>query len=285
MALNTTQVTQLTDSISQALNDFNTAFVVDTAGSTPSSSTIVTGVSGTTTTNTLGRVLNYVDIIPELNMLTAANVMATQVTAYIGGLQAITGFYPQFYALFNALDLTLSGGLNAYLTTNSLQVNARFAIAFNYWAAIATAVTPGRTSANIPTAIATANFFPYAAIDTMWGFTANGATTFSANAVGSNTTTAVSGGGVGQFYLYKVNATNAIGGATFTITYTKADTTSTTATYSTTSGVPLASGSLSAGYSISGMIGSAVTAVTATGMTSGEQYVIGMKIVRALSGY
>lgn len=282
MALTTTQVTQLTDSISQAISDFNTNFVTGTASG---GTTIITGVSGTTSTNTLGRVLNYLDITPELNMLTSANTMATNVTSYIGGLQALTGFYAQFFPLFNSLDLTLTNGLNAFLTTNSIQVNARFAIAFNYWAALATAVTPGRTSANIPTAIATANYFPYAAIDTMWGFTANGATTFSANAVGVNTSTAVSGGGAGQFYLYKVNATNAVGGATFTVTYTTPSGGSTTATYTTTSGVPLASGSLSAGYAISGAIGTAITGVTGTGMTSGEQYVIGMKIVRALSGY
>jgi hypothetical protein len=284
MALTTTQVQQITDSISQAISDFNTAFVVDTAGSTPSSSTITTGVTGTGASQTLGRVVRLADNVPELALIGPANTMATNVTAYIGGLQTLSAFYPNFYAIFNALDLNLSG-LNAYLTTNSIQVNAWFANAFNYWAAIATQVTPGRTSTSIPTALIAANYFPYASIDTMWGFTSNGATTFSANAVGANPTTTVDGGGSGQFYIYKVNSTNAIGGATFTFTYTTPSGGSTTATYSSTSGVPLASGSLASGYSISGMIGTAVTGVTGTGMTSGEQYVVGMKIVRALSGY
>jgi hypothetical protein len=285
MALNSSQVTAITDSVSQALSDFNTCFIANTGTSTPSSTTIINGVSGTTTSNTLGRVLNYLDIVPELNMLTAANTMATNVTAYIGGLQAISGFYPQFYPIFDKLDSTLTGGLNAFLTANTIQVNARFAAAFNYWAAIATAVTPGRTSANAPIAIATANYFPYAATDSLWTFTCGAGTTMSASAVGTNASTTVNGGGVGQMYLYKSNSSNAVGGATFTVTYTTAAGTSTTATYTTTSGVPLASGSLAAGYSITGAIGSAVTGVTGTGMTSGEQYTIGMKLVRALSGY
>ena len=285
MALNSSQVTGLTDSVSQALSDFNTCFVANTGTSTPSSTTIINGVSGTTTSNTLGRILNYVDIVPELNMLTAANTMATNVTAYVGGLQAISGFYPQFYPLFDKLDSTLTSGLNAFLTANSIQVNARFAIAFNYWASIATSVTPGRTSSNAPVAITTANFFPYAATDSLWTFTCGTGASMTLSAVGTNTSTTVNGGGVGQMYLYKANATNAIGGATLTVTYTTATGSSTTATYTTTSGVPLASGSLAAGYSITTAIGSAVTGVTGTGMTSGEQYVIGMKLVRALSGY
>lgn len=280
MALSSTQVRQITDSIAQAIGDYNTAFITNTGTNTPLYSTIVNGVSGTGGSATLGRVLAWGDLTPELTALKAANTAATNVTANITSVRTISSFYSQFYPLLDALDLAISGGLNAFLTTNTLQVNAWFAAAFNAYQSNAVALGY-RTSANIPTAIATANYFPYANIDSMWSFTCSGATTFSSNAVGTNASTAVSGGGVCQLYLYKSNATNAVGGATFTVTYTNAAGNSATATYTTTSGVPLASGSLAAGYSISGAIGSAVTAVTGTGMTSGESYTIGAQLVRS----
>lgn len=284
MAITTSQVTQISDSVAQALSDFNTCFVANTAVSSPSSATIINGVSGTTVTNTLGRILNFLDLPSELNMLTAGNTMANNVTAYTTGLQSNTGFYAQFNTIFDKLDTT-TAGLNAYLTANSLQVNAWFALAFNNWCTNAVAVTPGRTSANAPIALSAANFFPYSATDTMWNVTCGTGTSMTISAVGTNATTGVNGGGVGQIYIYKVNATNAIGGATFTITYTNGAGSPATATYTTSSGVPLASGSLAAGYSVSTGIGSAITAVTGTGMTNAEQYRFGIKVVRALSGY
>jgi hypothetical protein len=273
-------VTAIADSIAQACSDYNTNFVT---GTSSAATTMNSGVGGTgATTATLGRVLAYAavpNLSAELLLLPKVNTVAANVAAYLTGVRTLTPFYQQFYPLLDALD-TAQSGLNAFLATNTLQVNAFFAAAFNGYAT--NAVTLGyRTSANAPTAIAVAQYFPYASIDTMWGFTASGATTFSANAVGANTSTSGSGGGVGQFYIYKNNSSNAVGGATFTISYTKADGTTGTATYSTTSGVPLASGSLSAGYAISGAIGSAITAVTGSGMTSAEQYTIGMQLVRA----
>ena len=230
----------------------------------------------------LGRILALDDLLPTIALLSKMNTTAANVAAQITGIRSLTAFYQQFFPFLDALDNNLSG-LNAFLTTNSIQVNAWLAAAFNNYVTNAQALGYPYLS-NAPTAIATANYFPYAAIDTMWGFTCSGATTFSANAVGTNASTAVSGGGVAQFYIYKVNATNATGGATFTITYTNAAGNPATATYTTTSGVPLGSGSLAAGYSIAGAIGSAITAVTGTGMTSAEQYAIGVKLVRA-SGY
>jgi hypothetical protein len=276
MALSTGQVTALCDSVAQGISDFNTSFVTNTSSS---ATTINNGIGGTGASQTLGRILALDDLTPTLALLTPMNTSAANVAATLTGYRSLTAFYQQFFPFFNALDNNLSG-LNAFLATNTLQVNAWLAAAFNNFATNAVALQY-RTSSTVPTAIATAQYFPYAAIDTMWGFTSSGATTFSANAVGANVSTAATGGGVGQFYIYKNNSSNAVGSATFTITYTKADGTSTTATYSTTSGVPLASGSLAAGYTISGAIGSAITAVTGTGMTSGEQYTIGMKLVRS----
>lgn len=280
MAITTTQVQQITDSVAQGISDFNTAFVTNTGTNAPLYSTIVSGVTGTGGSATQGRVLGLNDLTSELAMLTPANKTAANVTAYITSVRSISAFYQQYYPLLDALDFTTSG-LNAYLTSNTMQVNAWFAAAFNAYAAVAVALGY-RTTANVPTAIGTANYFPYAAIDTMWGFTCSGATTFSANAVGANASTAVAGGGVAQFYLYKNNASNAVGGATFTITYTKADGTTANVNYSTVSGTPTASGSLASGsVAISGAIGQSITAVTGTGMTSGEQFTIAAKIVRA----
>jgi len=280
MALNSTQVQQITDSIAQAIGDFNTAFITNTNSNTPLYSTIVNGVSGTGGSATAGRILGLSDYTSELVLLKPMNTSATNVTSYVSGIRTIAAFYAQFYPVLDALD-TATGGLNAFLVTNTTQVNAWFASAFNAYQALAVSLGY-RTSANIPTAIATANYFPYAIVDDLWDITSSGATTFSTNAVGTSVSTTATGGGVGQISIYKVNATNATGGATFTITYTKADGTSTTATYTTASGTPTGSGTLASGsQSVSGLIGQAITGVTGTGMTSGEQYRFGMKLVRA----
>lgn len=280
MALTTTQVTQITDSIAKAITDFNTNFVT---GTSSARTTITGGVGGTGLTSaTVGRIMNLSntpDLSDELSLLPVANTVASNVSAYLSGIAALNSFYAQYAKLCDALD-TAQAGLNAFLTTNTLQVNAFFAACFNYYQA--NAVNLGlRTSTNIPTAIVTANYFPYAAVDDLWDITFSGATTFSANAVGTSTSTSGSGGGVGQIYIYKVNATNAVGGAAIQVTYTNGAGNSANATYNTTSGVPLASGSLAAGYSISGAIGSAITAVSATGGTSGEQYRFGIQLVRS----
>lgn len=280
MALTTTQITQITDSLAKGCDDFNTAFILNTNTNTPLYSTIVTGVSGTGASQTLGRVLNFLELASEVNMLGKMQAVAATVTSYIASIRSLAGYYQTLYPVLDALDLSISGGLNAFLTTNSLQVSAHVATAFNNYQNVAVAAG-FRSAGNIPTAIAVPNYFPYAVVDDMWDMTASGATTFSANLVGANTSTAVSGGGSAQLYIYKVNAGNAAGGATFTITYTNALGGSSQATYSTVSGTPTASGSLAAGFSISGAIVQAVTAVTATGMTSGEQYRLGCKLLRS----
>jgi hypothetical protein len=279
MALTTTQVTAFCDSVAKVLADYNTAFVTNTGTNSPTATTITNGISGTGSTATLGRCLNWLDAASEESVLTKMQNTANSFVSYIGSIRAMTIPYQQFYSVLDAFDSLLSG-LNAYLTTNSLQVNAYFAAAFN---AYVSASVAGGYRQTAPAAIATANYFPYAAIDDMWDITCSGATTFSTNQAGTNASSSVSGGGVAQFYIYKVNATNASGGATFTITYTGTDGASHQATYSTTSGTPTASGSLAAGYAISGAIGSAITAVTGAGMTSAEQYRIGQQLVRSVA--
>jgi hypothetical protein len=279
MALTTTQVTQICDSVAKGIDDYTTAFITNTNTNAPLYTTIVNSTSGTNTTNTVGRVLNFLDNVSEQILLSKVNNLASNVTAYIASVRTISNYNLNLYSFFDALDSVL-GGLNAYLTSNSLQVKACFANAFNAY--VTNAIGLGyRNSSNAPTSIATANFFPDAAIDTMWGFTANGATTFSANAVGSNTNTTGFGGGVAQFYIYKNNAGNAAGGAAFTVGYTNGAGSAATATYNTSSGTPTASGSLASGFTITGAIGSAITSITGTGMTSGEQYTIGQKLIRA----
>lgn len=280
MTLSTAEVTALADSIAKGLADYNTNFISGTASATTSMNT---GIGGTGATSaTLGRVLAYANVpslSDELLMLSPANTAAANCAAYLSGVRNINSFAQQYFPLLDKMDSDVSG-LNAFLTTNSLQVNAWFAAAFNLYVTNA-GLLGFRTSTNLPTAIAVANYFPYAAVDTMWSFVCSGATTFSANAVGSNVNTTAFGGGVGQIYIYKTNATNAVGGATFTITYTNAAGNAANATYSTTSGVPLASGSLSAGYAVTGAIGSAITGVSGSGMTSGEDYTLGIQLVRA----
>ena len=281
MALTTAQTTAITDSIGKALLDYNTNFVT---GTSTARTNINNGVGGTGASATVGRVLAYAavpDLSDELSLLPKVNTVASNVAAYLTGVANLNSIYNQYLPLLDALD-TAQSGLNAFLTTNALQTDALFAGAFNYY--VTNAATLGyRTAANLPTAIATANYFPYAIVDDLWDITFSGATTFSTNAVGTSVSTAATGGGVGTIYIYKVNATNAIGGAAISVTYTTAAGTSTTVVYNTTSGVPLASGSLATGYTL-GTAGSAITAVTATGGTSGEQYRFGIKLVRAV-GY
>jgi hypothetical protein len=280
MALSNAQVTQILDSIAKVLTDFNTSFITNTGTNAPTASTITTGISGTGASQTLGRVINWLDASSEENMLVKMQNTANGFVSYINAIRSLPPVYQQFYSILDALDATLVG-LNAFLTAQSIQINALVAAAFNAYVA---ASVSGAFRSIAPPVISPANFFPYALLDDMWDFTCSGATTFSTNAVGpTNTSTALAGGGVAQFYLYKVNAVNAVGGAAISVTYLDGAGVAHTVVYNTTSGVPLASGSLAAGYAIPGAIGTAITAVTGTGMTSAEQYRIGQQLVRAAS--
>ncbi len=279
MALTTAQTTAITDSIANAISAYNTNWLTNTAST---KTAINAGVGGTGLTSaTVGRIMNLSntpDLSDELLLLPKANTVASNVSAYLTGIN-LNAFYNQYLPLLDALD-TVQGGLNAFLTTNSIQVNAWAAAAFNYYVTNAANLNY-RTSANLPTAIATANYFPYAITDDLWDITFSGATTFSTNAVGTSVSTAANGGGVATISIYKVNATNAIGGATITVTYTNAAGSAATTTYSTTSGVPTGSGTLASGSVSLGVAGQAITAITATGGTSAEQYRFGMQLVRA----
>lgn len=280
MALTNAQVTALADSIAKGISDYNSNFIT---GLSAPVAAINAGVGGQGANATLGRVMAYAsvpDLADELAMLSPANQVASNVSAWISGVQNLNSFYLQYFPLLNALDTQL-GGLNAFLVAQSLQVNAFFANAFNYFVSLASPLGLRNAPNNLPTKLSPAVFFPYAAIDNMWSFTSSGATTFSANAVGANADTSASGGGVAQFFLYKSNAGAATGGATFTVSFTKADGSTGTATYTTSAGTPAASGSLAAGYAITNAIGKAITGVTGSGMAAGESYIIGQQLVRA----
>jgi len=277
MALTSTQLREFTDSLAQACSDFHTNFVTATA--TPAT-TINTVISGTGVSQTAGRVLNFLDLASEANMLDDMQTVSSNIAAYLTSIRSLSGFYQKLYPVLDALDLSLSGGLNAFLTAAPLQINAHVATAFNNYQLVA--VGGGfRSSANTPIAIALANYFPYAAVDDLWEFTSSAATTFSSNAFGANANTDVAGSGVGQLYIYKVNAGNAAGGATFTITYINAAGASVQTTYNTASGTPVASGSLSAGYAVGSAVGKSIVSVTGSGMTAGEQFRLGIKLTRS----
>lgn len=283
MALTSNQVLALSDNVAKGISDYTAAFITNTGTNTPLYSTITSGVSNTGATSGLvGRVLAIAgspDLPDTLTLSQPVSTVSSNVTSYITGIRSAASYYAQFYPFLNALDVA-TGGLNAFLTANSVQVNGYFAQAFNAFCGYAVSLGY-RGSA--PTQISAANYFPYAIVDDLWDITCNTATTFTSNAVGANASTSIAGGGTGQIYIYNTNATNAIGGATFTITYLNGAGSPTTATYATTSGTPAASGSLSTGYAVSGAIGSAITGITGTGMTSGEAYSFGIKLVRSAS--
>lgn len=283
MAYTTTSILSLCDSISQLFSDFNADFVIGTATGNPSSSTMIAGISGGGATNTYGRILNSVDSLTELGLLTPTYAWTVQVAAYLTGLQNPNGLYQQCFGIFDKLDTTV-GGLSTYLSVNSLQVNGYFAKAFNLFCSVAVQLGI-RTSANIPTPIASGNYFPSSNVDSLWTFTTGAGTAMTASAVGTNANTSVAGGGVGQVVIYKSNVGAAAGIATLSITYKNAAGTNSVATYTTAVGTPAASGSLATGYIVSGAIGSQIVSVSGTGMTSGEQYTLGVRQIRALSGY
>jgi hypothetical protein len=280
MALTASQVVNITDSLAKGCDDFNTMFIANTASNSPTYSNLIAGISGTGATQTTGRILNLLDINSEVLMLPCIQGVATSVAAYIASIRSLAGYYQLLYPILNALDLSLPGGLNTFLTVNNIQVNAYIANAWNNFCSIAVA-SSYRTTTPIP--IATANYFPYTSVDDLWDITCSGAMTFSTNQAGTNISTAVAGGGAGQFCIYKVNTGNAAGGATFFITYINSAGITSQASYTTSSGTPAASGSLANGYTISGAIGISIVSITGYSMTAGERYRLGIRLTRSPS--
>jgi len=277
------QVLAFADGIAKAISDYNANYVLGTASA---SVTINAGVGGVTPGSNAFLARNMAlasvpDLSDLLGLVSLANEVAVNVAAYQSGIQSLTGFYAQFYGYMNKLDLQL-GGLNAFLIANNIQVNAFFAAAFNAYVQLSVSLGL-RNYSTLPALLSPATYFPYQAVDNLWNFTASGATTFSANAVGANASTSLFGGGVGQLVIYKNNGGNAAAGATFTITYINAAGNAVQATYTTAGGAPNGSGNLGTGAPIIGAIGSAVTAISGSSMTSGEQYTIGVPLVRAVS--
>src|SRR6266567_1238702 len=135
MALSTAQVTAFADSVAQAISDYNTNFVI-AGGTTGAVTTINAGFGGTGVSNTLGRVLNWLDNVSEKTMLPVTNTSVANVAGFLGSEIALNPYYLQFFPVLDAFD-SLLGGLNAYLTTNTLVVNALFANAFNYYQSLA----------------------------------------------------------------------------------------------------------------------------------------------------
>lgn len=275
MALTTTQVQNISDSVANGISAFNTNFLTGTSAAVTAMNS---GIGGTGASATLGRILALAavpDLPDTLALLTKTNTVVSNVAAYLSGVTALNSFYLQYFPLLDAMD-TQQSGLNAFLTTNALQVNAFFALAFNYYQTLAVNQNY-RTTANIPVQIATANFFPYAVVDPMLTWTVTAATTLTPTPGSASST---QGGGIATIYIYKSNATAAIGGATFTITYTNAAGGSQTVQYTTAAGVPIASGSIGTNSVSLGVQASAVTAVTVTGGTASEAYGVGAKLVR-----
>jgi hypothetical protein len=274
MGITTSFVTSYTDSISKQFTDISTNFITNTSSAVAS---IISNVSGTGANNTYGRVLATGDSQTELNLLAVTNTAASNMSLNLNSQLSLNGYYVPWYPVFNALDLAV-GGLNTYLTTNSIQVSGWFAAGYNTWCAVATQVTPGRSSSNPPTPISAGNYFPTADVDNVWVFTCGSGTTMTSSAAGANPNTNGAGGGYGQLVIYKPDAGAPVGGATFTITYQLPSGSNTTATYSTTSSVPAGSGSLSAAYNVTGATQVAsIISVTGTGMTASERYILGIK--------
>lgn len=264
MAITTTKIQQLTDSIAKLLTDTSTA-VTGLTSNAPTISTMTAGI-----TSQAARVAGFNAIDDETALAAAVSASGAAYDSFLATLAVLSQAYPTLYVELNALE-TWANGLSGYLATNSVQVHKAFADAFNSFAA--NARNSGLRLTN-PVAIAPANIFPAAAIDPVAAVAVTGAAagTFTAG-------TAVDTTQYGALPLYLQNSSAGASAAAtvFHITYVGADGASHTVDKTIT--VSMGTG---AGNAVTlGVTGTAVTAISITSNgTNGESYHVTAPLVR-----
>ncbi len=142
----------LADNIAKSLVDLESAYISNPLVNTPTKTTISNGQLAGSISLT-ARIAGFNDIDTEAALAVPGLNAANNIVNWMN--IANTAFYIQYPGLMVALN-TLVGGLNAFLTTNSLEVHSEFANAFNY--AANNAPLLGVASAPF-TPIAVANIF------------------------------------------------------------------------------------------------------------------------------
>jgi hypothetical protein len=267
--ISTSNLQTIADNIAKSLVDIEAAYI---SGVTSTVTAVTNGASAAS--NSLAA---HVAALADLAEEKALVLTASQAAANVSGQFPLTA--NQFYDLYRTFLFSLdqhTGGLNTYLTTNSVQVHPEFAAAFNRMAGLA--VSTGLTG-TAPTVIAPANIFTPTEVSLATiSVTGSAAGTFAA---GSTLDTTKYGGS--QIYVKNTGGSGSTGTATsFTVTYTKASdgTTGHTATQAL-------GGSLGAGaYLAIGSIADA-KAVTAIAVNSGganaDTFAVVIKVLRAIA--
>lgn len=235
----------LADNVGKSLVDLEANFITNAGANAPTISTITSGQNGGS--NSLyARVAALNDIVQVRDLAGSAKVAADNVVAWMGISK--NALYLQYVQFMNALE-THTGGVAAFITTNTLLVHPEFAAAFNYFASNAVGLA---LRGSAPTAIPTTDIF----VPTSQTLASIAVTGSAAGTFGAGTAIDLTKYAPLPLYLKNTGGSPTTGTATsFTITYTNA------AGTPGQSATQALSGALSAGatLAISGATGSAVS--------------------------
>lgn len=150
--ISTANFLAIADNIAKSLVDLESAFISNITSNTPTAATITAGQTGGA--NSLqARVAGLNDVVQERDLAGSAYTDASNVVSYLTvSKNALYALYKEF---MNALEIH-TGGVNSFLTTNTLLVHPEFAAAFNYFAPNASALGLRNAPA---TSIVAANIF------------------------------------------------------------------------------------------------------------------------------
>ena len=278
-------VIQLTDSIAQAISDFNSTFVSNSAPAITSLSAILSNVGGTSATSqTLGRILVLAQPLARALLLETIEDVVENISGFQNMIQNPWYFYQQYFPLMDALEIDTGGlavFLQAYANTLGVYppssiVNANFAQVFNAYALS----SPLRGYGPGPQIIPNYLVFPNANVDPLYTYVCGQNTTMLYQMQG--TTMAPFGGGCAPLSLYMTSAGPPAGGASLTITYIDGTGVTQTGTFAIPTSL-VGPSTLTTGSVPLGIVGSSITNVTGTSMTLGESYTIGAPLVRPSS--
>lgn len=238
--INTTNFLLIADNVAKTLRDLETSLITNVGANAQTLSTIQNGQNAVSN-SLLAHVAALGDAGQE-NALVPAAVATAALSANIP-VFALSGLWANWKSLFLALDNHVSG-VNAYLQTNTLQVDPYFSDAFNYVANNAAAL--GVASSNL-TPIAIAHIFPKVEVS-LGTISVTGA---SAGTFGAGTALDTTKYASQQLYLKNTSGSPTSGTATsFTITYTNASGTTGQTVTQALSGALAAGAYLAAGSAV-----------------------------------
>jgi hypothetical protein len=273
--ISSTNLLALADNVAKAITDLNAALNTNIGSNAPTTTTITNGM--TASSNSMESRIAALNDFSQINYLSVkAGTTASNVTGLLSGIP-LANIYAAFAPYMDALDLA-TGGLNAFLGTNTVKTQAYFTACFNAY--VNNSVGLGlRGPANIATAITTANSFPTADSSDLATISVSGAAagTYSAG-------TAISAGSnvLGSFplWIYNNSAGAAAAQTVLSIAYTDANGSAQTLSFT----LPSTFNNTKTNAVALGVTGSAVTGITVVSSgTSGESYKIYAKSIRSVA--